>query len=138
MQSTYDRVAALFRREMGMWMTRDDIEKSLGLTKPTACRALSDLTADLNLEVRKEGRKVYYRLNETDADRVTDSLRSLSSITQKESEVLSYLLGSRYQFLDSSVIKSLSDKLTQAGIINTSRNIMQTPLVATQKMKHPE
>ena len=138
MQSAYDRVAALFRREPGIWFTREDIEGSLDLTKPTACRALSELAEDLNLEVCKEGRKVFYRLNESDADKVTESLRSLSSITQRESEVLSYLLGSRYQFLDSEVIRSLSDKLTKAGVINSSRNIMQTSLVATQKMKHQE
>ena len=138
MQSAYDRVAALFRREPGMWFTREEIESSLDLTKPTACRALSELSNTMQLKTRKEGRKVFYSLPENEADKITDSLKSLSSITRKESDVLSYLLGCRYQFLDSETIKSLAEKLTEAGVINSSRNIMQTPLVATQRLKHPE
>lgn len=87
-----DRAAFIFIRHPGIFYSRADIQNILGISKPTACRIMIELSRTMAIEEKMDGRTVYYGLPEEKADRITRSLEFVAAINDRERLALNFLL----------------------------------------------
>lgn len=130
-----DKAALIFLRHLGQAYSRSDIQQNLGVSKPTACRAILELTQELGLEEIREGRIVYYRLPESEAVKLKQSIDFILSISDKEQLALSFLLSyGKSSNLFYHTISELEDKLKKAGLILSSPEGVLSKENAVQKI----
>lgn len=130
-----DKVALVFLRHPGQAYSRSDIQQSLGVSKPTACRALAVLSTLIGLEKVSEGRIVYYQLPESEAEKIKQSIDFVLSVTDREQLALSFLLSyGKSSGLFANIISELGEKLEKAGLIaNIPKAIFNKPEI-TQRI----
>ena len=124
-----DKAALVFLRHPGQAYSRSDIQQILGVSKPTACRALAVLSTLIGLEEVSEGRVVYYQLPESEAERIKQSVDFVLSVTDREQLALSFLLSyGKSSGLFANTISEIEKKLEKAGlIVNISKDIFNKP-----------
>lgn len=93
-QSVLNKGALFFLRNPGVWFSREDIQKALDVSKPTACRLMNELTFRIPITERKEGKVSYYRIHEDDAKSFSGSVDMFLKMTDAERMVMSLLLSS--------------------------------------------
>ena len=126
-----DKAALIFLKHPGQAYSRSDIQEILDVSKPTACRALAELSVQLGLEEISEGRVVYYRLSESEAKRISQSIDFILSITDREQLALSFLLSyGKSSGLFANTISELGQKLEKTGLITTISNVFNKPEIA--------
>lgn len=128
-----DRAAFIFIRHPGIFYSRADIQNILGISKPTACRIMIELSRTMAIEEKMDGRTVYYSLPEEKADRITRSLEFVAAINDRERLALNFLLSSRGSSdIFGSSVDELSDKLEKAGLLSSD------PLAIREKSGVPQ
>lgn len=116
-----DKAAMIFLRHPGQAYSRSDIQQTLGVSKPTACRALAELSILIGLEEIPEGRVIYYRLPENEAQRINQSIDFILSVTDREQLALNFLLSyGKSTGLFANTISELGEKLEKAGLITSN------------------
>ena len=130
-----DKVALVFLHHPGQAYSRADIQEMLKVSKPTACRVLSELVIRLGLEEIPEGRIIYYRLPEVEAKRFQKSIDFILSVSDREQLALSFLLSyGKSSGLFSESIEKLTKKLEKAGLILSSTNYVTSTQAPTQSI----
>lgn len=124
-QAVLNKAAVHFIRNAGMWFSREDIQRALDISKPTACRLMNELTFRIPITEKKEGRIIYYRINEDDAKAFYASVDMFLKMTDSERMVMSLLLGSG-QSSDIFEPEStcLLNRLNNAGILSVKNGII--------------
>ena len=114
-----DQVAMMFLRHPGQAYSRADIQNMLGVSKPTACRIVTELSRQIRLEEKKEGHQVYYMLSEDESVKIYQSLDFILAVSDRERLALNFLLssGSSSNIFGSS-IDDLNRKLQKAGLVS--------------------
>ena len=113
-----DNAALIFLHHLEQAYSRADIQEMLKVSKPTACRVLSELETRLGLEEIPEGRIIYYRLSEKEAKRFQKSIDFVLSISDREQLALSFLLSyGKSSNLFSESIEEIIKKLEKAGLL---------------------
>ena len=113
-----DNAALIFLHHPEQAYSRADIQEMLKVSKPTACRVLSELETRLGLEEIPEGRIIYYRLSEKEAKRFQKSIDFVLSISDREQLALSFLLSyGKSSNLFSESIEEIIKKLEKAGLL---------------------
>lgn len=117
------QATGIFLRHPGEGYTRADIQNALGISKPTACRLMEELSLRLTLTSRKESRYVYYTLEAKVANALTAADELLCSMEERERMALTYLIaGRKTSLLLPEILSSLSEKLSAAGLVSKSEN----------------
>lgn len=130
-----DKAAMIFLRHPGQAYSRSDIQRSLGVSKPTACRALAELSILLGLKELSEGRVVYYRLPEQEAKRINQSIDFVLSVTDREQLALSFLLSyGKSSGLFADAVSELSKKFETAGVITAIHDNIYNKLEISQRI----
>lgn len=124
-QSVINKAALHFLRNPGIWYSREDIQTTLDVSKPTACRLMNDLTFKIPITEKKEGRITYYRLNEEDAKAFTASVDMFIKMSDTERMVMSILLScGRGNSLLEPESSELTDKFNDAGVLTVKNGIV--------------
>ena len=130
-----DQVAMMFLRHPGQAYSRADIQNMLGVSKPTACRIVTELSKQIRLEEKKEGHQIYYMLSEDESEKIYQSLDFILAVSDHERLALSFLLnsGSSSNIFGSSV-DDLSRKLRKAGLVSFSSLNIREKISTPQKL----
>ena len=113
-----DEAALVFIRHPGQAYSRADIQNVLGVSKPTACRVMTELSRRLALQETAEGNVIYYSLSEENCTRIHQSLDFVLAVSDRERLALSFLLSSAESSdIFGSSINELARKLERAGLI---------------------
>ena len=130
-----DQIAMMFLRHPGQAYSRADIQNMLGVSKPTACRIVTELSRQIRLEEKKEGHQVYYMLSEEESENVYRSLDFILAVSDRERLALNFLLnsGSSSNIFGSS-IDDLSRKLQRAGLVSFRAPQIREKISAPQKL----
>ena len=125
-----DQVAMMFLRHPGQAYSRADIQNMLGVSKPTACRIVTELSRRIRLEEKKEGHQVYYMLSEDEREKIYQSLDFILAVSDRERLLNS---GSSSNIFGSS-IDDLSRKLQKAGLVSFSSSQIREKIGTPQKL----
>lgn len=130
-----NQVAMLFLRHPGQVFSRADIQNMLGVSKPTACRIVAELSRQIRLEEKKEGHQVYYMFSEDESERIYQSIDFVLAVSDRERLALNFLLnsGSSSNLFGSS-IDDLSRKLMKAGLVSLSPSQIREKTGTPQKL----
>lgn len=130
-----DQVAMMFLRHPGQAYSRADIQNMLGVSKPTACRIVTELSKQIRLEEKKEGHQIYYMLSEDESEKIYQSIDFILAVSDHERLALSFLLnsGSSSNIFGSSV-DDLSRKLRKAGLVSFSSLNIREKISTPQKL----
>lgn len=130
-----DEVALMFLRHPGQAYSRADIQNMLGVSKPTACRIITELSRQMSLEEKREGHQVYYMLSEDERDKVYQSLDFVLAVSDRERLALNFLLNAgASSSLFGSSIDDLSRKLRKAGLVSFSSSQIREKISTPQKL----
>lgn len=130
-----DKAALIFLRHPGQGYSRFDIQNTLDVSKPTACRALAELSTLLGLEEILEGRVVYYLLPESKAKQINQSIDFVLSVTDREQLALNFLLSyGKSSGLFAKTISELGEKLDKVGLITSISNNVFNKHEPTQRI----
>ena len=130
-----DQVAMMFLRHPGQAYSRADIQNMLNVSKPTACRILTELSRQISLEERKEGHQVYYMLSEDESERIYQSIDFVLAVSDRERLALNFLLNSGISSnIFGSSIDDLSRKLEKAGLVSFSTSHIREKIGTPQKI----
>ena len=130
-----DQVAMMFLRHPGQAYSRADIQNMLGVSKPTACRIVTELSRQIRLEEKKEGHQVYYMLSEDEREKIYQSLDFILAVSDRERLALNFILnsGSSSNIFGSS-IDDLSRKLQRAGLVSFRAPQIREKISTPQKL----
>lgn len=124
-QAVLNKAAVHFIRNAGVWFSREDIQKALDVSKPTACRLMNGLTFRIPITERKEGKVVYYRIHEEDVKAFSASVDMFLKMTDSERMVMSLLLSSgQCKAILEPESTNLINKLNNAGILTIKNGII--------------
>lgn len=116
-----DKAAMIFLKHPGQAYSRFDIQQTLGVSKPTACRALSELSTLIGLKEVSEGRVIYYLLPESEAKQINKSIDFVLSVTDREQLALNFLLSyGKSTGLFANTLSELGEKLEKTGLITSN------------------
>ena len=130
-----DEVALMFLRHPGQAYSRSDIQNMLEVSKPTACRIITELSRQMSLEEKREGHQIYYMLSEEERDKVYQSLDFVLAVSDRERLALNFLLNAgAASSLFGSSIDDLSRKLRKAGLVSFSSSQIREKISTPQKL----
>lgn len=130
-----DEAALVFIRHPGQAYSRADIQNVLGVSKPTACRVMTELSRRLALQETAEGNVIYYSLSEENCTQIHQSLDFVLAVSDRERLALSFLLSSAESSdIFGSSIDELARKLERAGLISDHASSVRTWIGTPQKI----